>query len=200
MSEEGTPPKKVARKRVVKKGVRGPRAPKNVAPEMSDDEDTFELAAPPAAEVAEAPEEKSKPAPAKKKAGSGNRAKKQQAEEPTIEVVEEGSAPVAPSSEEGETRESDSNGAGEEGEDRRENSRRRNRNRRGGGNREEGSAPKRPTIDLKEAAEKAWEIYQGELEEEGVSLVDPRRAREVARRCLELASVFCEERDRFLDR
>lgn len=203
MPEEETPPKKVARKRVVKKGVRGPKAPKKSVAE-STDEETFELLEPVenASEEAVKPEAKKAPKKEAKSEPKESDAPKK-TEQPTIEVVEE----AAPESQEKKEKEGDKekgsqkekDGNSEDGEERRENSRRRNRNRRGG-NREEGASSKRPSIDVKEAAEKAWEIYQGELEEEGVSLVDPRRAREIARRCLELATVFCEERDRFLER
>lgn len=236
MSEEENAPKKAARKRVVKKGVRGTRAPRKAASApIPEEEDTFELASPPAS-VADAAQERPEndlekgrqaddPSPADRKAEgrksggkksdneqSEDHPKKESADEEatTIEVVEEDSE--KPRREDGRSQSSEGSSAREEredpagsedGEDRRENSRRRGRNRRGGGNRdreEGGNSSKGRALDAKEAAEKAWEIYQGELEEEGVSLVDPRRAREVARRCLELASIFCEERDRFLDR
>lgn len=227
MSEEENAPKKVARKRVVKKGVRGTRAPRKAAPAaVPEDEDTFELASPPAQANADAqpqevtPEEAPQsedPKSGKKKSGGrksgnkksdeGERNENPGEEVATIEVVDDTSERArredrSDSSEGSSSRKEREDSDGEDGEERRENSRRRGRNRRGGGNREreEGGGGKPRSIDAKEAAEKAWEIYQGELEEEGVSLVDPRRAREVARRCLELASVFCEERDRFLDR
>ena len=118
-------------------------------------------------------------------------------------VVESGGGESKPAPKEKENKpaaESNEQTSTEEGEERNEGRGRRNRNRRGGPRDRDDSGPKRPPIDKEEAATKAWEIYQGVLEEEGVSLVDPRRAREVARRCLELATIFCEERNRYLDR
>lgn len=227
MSEEENAPKKVARKRVVKKGVRGTRAPRKAAPAaFPEDEETFELASPPAQasadeqsqEIAteEVPHSEEPRSDRRRSGGKKSGQKKSHEDEPnedseeevgTIEVVDEVSERPrreerSDSSEGSSSQRERDDSEGEDGDDRRDSSRRRGRNRRGGQNREreEGSSGKPRAIDAKEAAEKAWEIYQGELEEEGVSLVDPRRAREVARRCLELAAVFCEERDRFLDR
>lgn len=107
-----------------------------------------------------------------------------QAKEPSIAVVEESPAETSDKSQEP------------------RGPKRRVRGSRRGGNRDgerQERGPKR-AIDAQEAAAKAWEIYQGELEEEGVSLVDGRRGRELARRCLELATVFCEERDYYISR
>lgn len=205
MSEEEKAPKKAARKRVVKKGVRGTRAPRKKTivkkeeapaeesgveqenPSSEDSEITYALESDspvePKAEAAEAATEIEvvEDAPAKPQNERSRKQPKGEAEK---------SKPSADSSEE----KSD-----EEGGEKSEGRNRRGRNRRGGNNREDSSARGR-AIDKDEAALKAWEIYQAELEEEGVSLVDPRRAREVARRCLELATVFCEERDRYLER
>lgn len=200
MSDEEKAPKKAARKRVVKKGVRGTRAPrkKTIAKKNDDsamvveedggefsadeNETTFALTenepAESAAEieVVEESEVSEEQGQSRKPASKKGRTKSQD-EEPAADAGEEKSD--------------------EEGDEKSEGRNRRGRNRRGGQGREESNS-KRPAIDKDEAAAKAWEIYQGELEEEGVSLVDPRRAREVARRCLELATVFCEERDRYL--
>lgn len=211
MSEEQNAPKKAARKRVVKKGVRGTRAPrkktvikKENSPAEADEtahedfsaeenEMTYSLDAREPEEAARVEEPKQEIAVVEEDARENSRnrntrsPKKNEANESSNEDREE-----SPDEESEEP-------SGDEEE--RKEGRRRNRNRRGGKDREREESPQKARkIDRDEAAAKAWEIYQGELEEEGVSLVDPRRARDVARRCLELATVFCEERDRYLER
>ncbi|MDP0490970.1 MAG: hypothetical protein Q7Q71_07975 [Verrucomicrobiota bacterium JB023] len=113
----------------------------------------------------------------------------------TIEVVEEGKAESDKGSAQEASEPSDQSGDNDEG----KKSNRRGRSRRGGRSGEERNrdSSDKKKFDPEEVAEKAWLIYQGELEEEGVSLIDPRRGREIARRCFELAVVFCEERERF---
>ena len=214
MSDEEKAPKKAARKRVVKKGVRGTRAPRKKTvvkndeePEIvgeeigeddfsDDNETTFALAdsepteSAPAIEVVEEDvEEVEREKPRKSDSKKGNSKKREERQRDDRKKDDRPSA------------ESDDDRSDDEGEERSEGRNRRGRNRRGGQGRDrEDSGPKRAAVDKDEAAAKAWEIYQGELEEEGVSLVDPRRARDVARRCLELATIFCEERDRYLDK
>lgn len=205
MADEEKAPKKVARKRVVKKGVRGSRTPRK------------KTIAKPNEEVAEASEdssvnhvsEESETAPAPEASEPVEAPVQIQVVEELPESSEQGNAKKGNSrkddskgSNQGDQAKSDSEEGkssppeGEQGENRP----RRGRNRRGGNSRDREDGQKRPPIDKNEAAIKAWEIYQGELEEEGVSLVDPRRARDVARRCLDLATIFCEERDRYLER
>ncbi|MEM9080565.1 MAG: hypothetical protein AAGC74_07745 [Verrucomicrobiota bacterium] len=168
MSEEKKDaPKKraVTKKRVVKKGIRGTRAPKKKSVQKVEDSEQEELLPEGEDVIAEEAQVVEK-APA----------------EATIEVVEETEA-IFDGSEERSKKSAKKRGRvsrrGEDREDRKE------------------REPRLP-IDTDEAAAKAWEIYQAELEEEGVSLVDSRRGRDLARRCLDLATVFCEERDRYL--
>lgn len=209
MSEDEKAPKKAARKRVVKKGVRGSRAPRKKAvakeeedPEVAADavaeddlgeenEVTYSLGSSEPSEPEKTIEVVEEAAEAREEDDSSKNGRKEKPKKKDSKKGEEKSK-----SEESAEEESSS----EEGDDRGEGRNRRGRNRRGGNRDREESGPKRAPVDKDEAAAKAWEIYQGELEEEGVSLVDPRRAREVARRCLELATIFCEERDRYLDR
>lgn len=47
-----------------------------------------------------------------------------------------------------------------------------------------------------DVAKYAWKIYLAEISEEGVTLVDDRAARELARRCFELAVTFMDEKER----
>ena len=213
MAEEDKAPKKVARKRVVKKGVRGTRAPRKKTVVKKEEssventeaagEDNFDEenettcaletgdSAEPVREI-EVVEDEEK-APRKRESSGKGRSEngERKKDRPRKEK----------SSDDSKEDDSEQDSVAED-EDRKEGrSRRGGRNRRGGNSRErEDSGSKRAPVDKDEAAAKAWEIYQGELEEEGVSLVDPRRAREVARRCLELATIFCEERDRYLER
>lgn len=66
--------------------------------------------------------------------------------------------------------------------------------RRGGSR---GSSPKTGHgHDADEVAKYAWKIYLAEISEEGVRLVDDRAARELARRCFELAVTFLDEQQR----
>lgn len=201
MSEEDKAPKKAARKRVVKKGVRGPRAPrKKTVVKNTDESAPAEEASP--EEISQSTDESS--APEESASASEPVAEIQVVEEtpakPEDEKSKKGAKKKGKSKDENSSSDDDSGESAEEDEQGQSRNRR-GRNRRGGNARDrDDSGGKRPAIDKEEAAAKAWEIYQGELEEEGVSLVDPRRAREVARRCLELATIFCEERDRYLER
>ena len=202
MSEDDKAPKKAARKRVVKKGVRGTRAPRKKS--IAKEEGSIE------GSEAATEEFSSEEVEVTYSLGTDEATES----EKSIEVVEESPQPAeegdspkakkkSKSKKKGEEKASAENPSDEEasgGDEKGEGRNRRGRNRRGGNRDREDSGPKRAPIDKDEAAVKAWEIYQGELEEEGVSLVDPRRARDVARRCLELATIFCEERDRYLER
>ena len=218
MSEDENAPKKVARKRVVKKGVRGSRTPRKktivkkeegsaeaseasteqisneegeVTYALGEGEATASQAPEPKAEI-EVVEEKSEEAAEKK----GDKSEKK--DKPRKKDSKKGEERSKSDNKSDNNSEEDS--ASEDDDERGEGRNRRGRNRRGGNRDREDSGSKRAPVDKDEAAAKAWEIYQGELEEEGVSLVDPRRARDVARRCLELATIFCEERDRYLER
>ncbi len=55
---------------------------------------------------------------------------------------------------------------------------------------------KRRRIDPDKVAKNAWKIYLAEVSEEGVALIGDNDARELARRCFRLASIFLEEEDR----
>lgn len=47
--------------------------------------------------------------------------------------------------------------------------------------------------DSEKVAKYAWKIYLAEITEEGVTMVDDRTAKELARRCFELAVTFLDE-------
>lgn len=204
MPDEEKMPKKAARKRVVKKGVRGSRAPrKKVVAKEEEDVVEAEMESEAAVVESEAPEVLEAPVE-----GTVTEESESSTEAVTeIKVVEESSPEVKrgkskrgnPKKKEADAT-SEEERLAEEQDDLASRKNRRGRNHRGGSRDREEGGQKRPLIDKNEAALKAWEIYQGELEEEGVSLVDSQRARGLARRCLDLATVFCEERDRYLER
>jgi hypothetical protein len=54
-------------------------------------------------------------------------------------------------------------------------------------------AAPRPKLDPEEVAKKAWRIFQSEVGEEGLALIDDHDAREISRRCFRLAEIFLEE-------
>ncbi|WP_193211548.1 hypothetical protein [Luteolibacter marinus] len=54
-------------------------------------------------------------------------------------------------------------------------------------------AAPRPKLDPEEVAKKAWKMFQAEVGEEGLALIDDNDAREVTRRCFRLAEIFLEE-------
>jgi hypothetical protein len=54
-------------------------------------------------------------------------------------------------------------------------------------------AAPRPKLDGDEVAKKAWKIFQSEVGEEGLALIDDHDAREISRRCFRLAEIFLEE-------
>lgn len=50
--------------------------------------------------------------------------------------------------------------------------------------------------DPEQLAKYAWKIYLAEISEEGVTLIDDRVSKELARRCFELAKTFLDEQQR----
>jgi hypothetical protein len=54
-------------------------------------------------------------------------------------------------------------------------------------------AAPRPKLDSEQVAKKAWKIFQSEVGEEGLALIDDHDAREISRRCFRLAEIFLEE-------
>jgi hypothetical protein len=55
--------------------------------------------------------------------------------------------------------------------------------------------PKEPKVDLddKKVAKRAWKIFLGEVNEEGLALVADKDARELARRSLRIAEIYTQE-------
>ena len=54
-------------------------------------------------------------------------------------------------------------------------------------------AAPRPKLEPEEVAKKAWKLFQSEVGEEGLALIDDHDAREMSRRCFRLAEIFLEE-------
>lgn len=54
-------------------------------------------------------------------------------------------------------------------------------------------AAPRPKLDPELVATKAWKMFQAEVGEEGLALIDDHDAREISRRCFRLAEIFLEE-------
>jgi hypothetical protein len=54
-------------------------------------------------------------------------------------------------------------------------------------------AAPRPKLDPELVAKKAWKMFQAEVGEEGLALIDDHDAREISRRCFRLAEIFLEE-------
>lgn len=54
-------------------------------------------------------------------------------------------------------------------------------------------AAPRPKLEPEQVAKKAWKIFQSEVGEEGLALIDDHDAREISRRCFRLAEIFLEE-------
>ena len=72
---------------------------------------------------------------------------------------------------------------------------RRGGERRGSGRQRRGGAVRRVVepVSEKELSKKAWKIYQADIAEEGIALVDDKTGRNLALRSFELARMFLEE-------
>lgn len=84
------------------------------------------------------------------------------------------------------------------GGDAREERRKPGRGRRGGkagGSSPRGGGSSEP-VDPEELAKRAWKIFQSDVAEEGIALVDNATGRQLALRSFELARVFLEEQSR----
>jgi len=74
---------------------------------------------------------------------------------------------------------------------------RRSGGRRGGGS-GGGGGSHRPTVDSDELGRKAWKVFQHEIAEEGLALIDETSARQLAEKSLVVTRAFLEERERRL--
>ena len=200
MSEETPPVKKAARKSVRKKSAtkRAPR--KSATSENSNSDEQLPLD-----EVQDTPEGEPKAAPGKKgrEPRSGVRdARRETADEPIAEeisekLVEPGSSPKEErkpkSGDRDQQKDQNRNDQGE--------GRGRGRGRNRGRERNEKREPKqRVPVDTKEMAKKAWKIFESEVTEEGLALLDESGLRDYARNSFNAARIFLEEEGRISGR
>lgn len=208
MSEE-TPPAKKATKKTVRKKSAAKRAPRKSAKSDSNKEAENEL---PLNEdqksSGEARESQSKGREPK----TGVRdARRETAEEPISNEISE---KLVPDGDEGKggkdskekeshsskkpVKEDPAGGSKEQGQGRQESGERRSRGRgRGGRERGEKREPKpRVTVDSKDLAKKAWKIFESEVTEEGLALLDDGGLRDYARSSFNAARIFLEEKGR----
>ncbi|MGJ8672478.1 hypothetical protein [Rubritalea sp.] len=89
-----------------------------------------------------------------------------------------------------------------ENSDQENNGQNKGRNRRGRRNRDKGEQqqpqqqPQQAQIDDKELSKKAWKVFIGEVNEEGLALIGDKEGRELAKRSFRLAEIFLEEQGR----
>lgn len=57
----------------------------------------------------------------------------------------------------------------------------------------------RTPLDTRELSEKAWQLFFGELREEGLALIDETDAEKLSNRCFKLAEIFMRQRQRRLN-
>lgn len=76
------------------------------------------------------------------------------------------------------------------------NKRRRNRNRKGEPQGSSGSSNNEIRVDHDELVKKAWKIFLGEVNEDGLALMDDSSTREVAKRSFRVAEIFLQEETR----
>lgn len=210
MSEETPPAKKAARKSVRKKTA-SKRAPRKKASSASSPEEELPLVEAPSAEESK-PTETDLPAenateaaPKPRAPKSGVRdARRETADEPIADEVCEKLVPDdAPQKEvnkeqprEKQNRDTNSNPNQNQNE-RRGRGRGRGRNDRNDNKRE----PKpRIEINSKDLAKKAWKIFESEVTEEGLALLDDNGLRDYARSSFNAARLFLEEEGRVLGR
>ena len=193
MSEETPQAKKAARKTVRKK-----KTSKRVSKKSPESgEETTEKLLPLVEETGEASENEKKLA-AKREPKSGVRdARREMADE----IVSEGASESSESSEDSGDSTDDKKGATSSNSDQEKsggNERRsRSRGRRGGEKRE--PRPK-IVVDTKDLAQKAWKIFESEVTEEGLALLDDNGLREYARNSFNAARFFLEEKERIFGR
>lgn len=84
------------------------------------------------------------------------------------------------------------------GEGNKRNKRRRNRNRNGKGDSFSPLLSNEIKVDQEELASKAWKIFLGEVNEDGLALMDDNSTREVAKRSFRVAEIFLQEEIRRL--
>ena len=194
MSEETPSAKKAARKSVRKKSAKK-SATKNPASSETEEQLPLAESAPPTEAPSRDEEKLSGGRPRNPKSGVRDARRERSSDsEASSELVEK----LVPEPEQRESRDqarsdqeqSDSN-------DRRGRNRGRNRNRneRNDRNDKREESP-RPSISAKHLKKKAWKIFESEVTEEGLALLDDNGLREYARGSFNAARIFLEEASR----
>lgn len=213
MSEETQPAKKAARKTVRKKSA-AKRAPKKSSkPVVSEDqEEELPLLEKLVSETSindqdsHGQEDKAEPVRKVREPKSGVRdARREVVDEPILDEVSEKLVPDLDDSTESQNkggqkkqaRKNESSGASKEQSQLRQDSgerRGRGRGRRERGEKREGKP--RVIVDSKDLAKKAWKIFESEVTEEGLALLDDNGLRDYARSSFNAARLFLEEKER----
>ncbi len=217
MSEETQPAKKAARKTVRKKSA-AKRAPKkNIKSASSDDrEKELPLGEKPASKASiddkesSGPKNEVEPIRKAREPKSGVRdARREVGDGPILDEVSEKLVPDLDDSTEAkekggpkkQARKNDSSAPSkEQGQVRQESGERRGRGR---GRRERGEKREgkpRVAVDSKDLAKKAWKIFESEVTEEGLALLDDNGLRDYARSSFNAARLFLEEKERVIGR
>ena len=217
MSEETQPAKKVARKTVRKKSATK-RAPRKSSKSASSEDQVKDLplgektASEASIKDQDSSGKKDEVEPARKarEPKSGIRdARREVADGPILDEVSEKLVPDLddPTGSEGKSgqkkqaRKNDSSGALKEQSQVRQDSgerRGRGRGRRERGEKREGKP--RVTVDSMDLSEKAWKIFESEVTEEGLALLDDNGLRDYARSSFNAARLFLEEKERVISR
>ena len=217
MSEETQPAKKAARK-IVRKKSAAKRAPKkNIKSASSDDrEKELPLGEKPASKASiddkesSGPKNEVEPIRKAREPKSGVRdARREVGDGPILDEVSEKLVPDLDDSTEAkekggpkkQARKNDSSAPSkEQGQVRQESGERRGRGR---GRRERGEKREgkpRVAVDSKDLAKKAWKIFESEVTEEGLALLDDNGLRDYARSSFNAARLFLEEKERVIGR
>lgn len=215
MSEETQPAKKAARKTVRKKSATKRAPKKGIKPDSADDQEKqLSLEEKPAGEAStdsqdsSGQEDKAKLARKPREPKSGVRDARREvvdgsiSDEVTEKLVPDSDDSTEPKEKGGQkkpARQNESSGASkEQGQGRQDSGERRGRGRGRGGREREGNP--RVTVSPKNLAKKAWKIFESEVTEEGLALLDDNSLRDYARSSFNAARLFLEEKERVLGR
>lgn len=206
MSEETPPAKKAARKSVRKKTAKKAAQKKSESPASEEQLPLAESNSSPAGDSPKEPastddqSSSGETAPAKEQKGGGRgrepkskvrdaRTDKGGDADPVAESVEK----LVPESESNERKEQPKGRSREKENDQSDNGERRGRNRgRRNRNEKREEAPRTP-VSTKLLKKKAWKIFESEVTEEGLALLDDNGLREYARSSFNAARLFLEE-------
>lgn len=206
MSEETPPAKKSARKSVRKKSASKRVSRKSTQSETSTSEEQLPLDEVKPASETSSPESDAAPVKKGREPKSGVRdARRETADEPVMNEVSEklvdSDSDSAPR-EERKQRSGDQQREQNRSEQNEGRGRGRNRGRDRGRGQERDQRPEkrepkaRVPIDAKDMSKKAWKIFESEVTEEGLALLDDNGLRDYARSSFNAARIFLEEEGR----